>query len=1101
MTSPPPPGLRLLAIGDGPGDARALDFCLALPPGWSATLFSPLPGTEGRTIIEHGSIVRELRQGLEPLGEPLPRPPLQGDTLLLDLAAAAARNAPLRAELRRLAGDADLVLHFSPWSARACRGHGRPEVYSPAGFMLGAVLEGLRGPGLEAAWAELWALENGLAQRAALLLSPSPLEANVFRLLYGLPPTAMEEAGPFPPAGRLARLSSEPPAPRTPVTLALNDYPLHNPRNGGAVRSLGLLGGLSRDVVAITLGPQSRFVLHGEALLEVCLPRPAAQRLLGRSLQRIADAPIHDLLGAAHVADMPLLARLLGALGPRLDATVFEHPYMAPLLPALRRAAGSVSVVLHAHNVEGPLKAELLEGHPLAALATSFTEDLERQLTAAARLVICCSEADAEHFRGADREVLVVPHDAVLADEPREADPAGALPLRAGFLASAHGPNRAAARFIAEELAPAFPEVVFEIVGSVGETLSGTLPANLIRHGVLPDKRMRDVLATWSVALNPVETGGGASVKLAQYLALGLPSISTPHAARGFAASAVAAGLVVPLGRFPAALRRLLSAPGEREALAADARRHWASPARWAPLQAARTAVAALAGAQTVPRPPRRLLAIADDGSSERAARFDTALEGLLPGFSEVEILRPASPAAPPSPERLRVLGREAETILADFAPLLPSDAPPMPWTGFLPAEPRRAGRQASARFGLLLPAGAAWVQLRLSAPRPLALRLHLRTPEGAKLAALRSRRVPAAQSLLELDLSRLTTARPALLLAEVMDTARWKGTDELRLLQFACGAAAGGPPRLADLHRDAMDAYRSAFPQHWRESAWRVADRRSATERVLLGNGQTLAEAALAEAGGTYDHLLLPAEAASAPARAQGGPRVLAVALGGPDIFGTVPEATGPGLRAAHVAVAAFPGMWPVRPASGEILRRMREMEEEAPLHRIARGRAALGLRQPYLLAASLDGAMPVGAEALHALTAPIGLDLVLAGGGRARRLPPEGEAVTAAVPLAGLLGAKGVECCGLWLPEAAADERALIALAWLTGVPVMAAFTNWYARQSVQQSVTGLLLRPPHWNSLEAVLRQPALRVSMARGGADALHRWLEASRSWAL
>ncbi|WP_043836012.1 hypothetical protein [Muricoccus aerilatus] len=62
------------------------------------------------------------------------------------------------------------------------------------------------------------------------------------------------------------------------------------------------------------------------------------------------------------------------------------------------------------------------------------------------------------------------------------------------------------------------------------------------------------------------------------------------------------------------------------------------------------------------------------------------------------------------------------------------------------------------------------------------------------------------------------------------------------------------------------------------------------------------------------------------------------------------------------------------------------------------------------------------------------------------------------------------------------------------------MAASVNWYAQQSIQQSVTGFLLRPPHWNSLGAVLRQPALSESLSRGGAEALRRWLEASRSWA-
>ncbi|TPG35574.1 hypothetical protein EAH89_30505 [Roseomonas nepalensis] len=532
--SPRPPAPRLLVIGAEPGDRRALDFCLGLPPPWPVTLLTPLPGEDaGAFPAAPAGGLREWRRGVEPPGVTaaalLAEAGVEGPAPLLGLALAASRNVALRRDLLRLAGEADIVLHFSAWSAEACRGHGRPEVYLPAGFLFGAALEGLRGHDLGGACELLWALESDLAQRAALTLSPGSPEARAFRLLYGL--AALEKGGPGALAERLPALAGAG-ARRPeilPVTLALNDYPLHDPRNGGAVRSQGLLAGFDRDVVALTLGARPAVVALGPRVIEVVLPRAPAQRRLARDLHRLADAPLDDLVAAAHAAENPALAALLAGLGPRLDAVVFEHPYMAPLLAGLRRDAGPVPVVHHAHNVEVALKAELLAGHPLAAPALAFARRLESALVAEADLVLCCSEADADHFRAGGRadRVLVVPHEAIMPeDAPQSAPPGAGAPLRVGFLASAHPPNQEAARFIAEDLAPAFPEAVFEIAGSVCATLPAARPANLLAHGVLPPDRLRAAMAGWSVALNPVESGGGSSVKLAEYLLLGLPSLS-----------------------------------------------------------------------------------------------------------------------------------------------------------------------------------------------------------------------------------------------------------------------------------------------------------------------------------------------------------------------------------------------------------------------------------------------------------------------------------------------------------------------------------------------------------------------------------------------
>ena len=110
------------------------------------------------------------------------------------------------------------------------------------------------------------------------------------------------------------------------------------------------------------------------------------------------------------------------------------------------------------------------------------------------------------------------------------------------------------------ELAPAFPDATFEIVGSVCTALNVPLTANIVLHGLVTESRKTEILAAWDVALNPVESGGGSSLKLPDYMAHGLVTLNTAWGARGFAVERCDAGLIVQRHEFRSALARLLCA-------------------------------------------------------------------------------------------------------------------------------------------------------------------------------------------------------------------------------------------------------------------------------------------------------------------------------------------------------------------------------------------------------------------------------------------------------------------------------------------------------------------------------------------------------------
>ena len=56
----------------------------------------------------------------------------------------------------------------------------------------------------------------------------------------------------------------------------------------------------------------------------------------------------------------------------------------------------------------------------------------------------------------------------------------------------------------------------------------------MIFHGVLSENELLEIASKCSFAVNPVFSGGGSNVKNADYLALGLPILTTNFGIRGF---------------------------------------------------------------------------------------------------------------------------------------------------------------------------------------------------------------------------------------------------------------------------------------------------------------------------------------------------------------------------------------------------------------------------------------------------------------------------------------------------------------------------------------------------------------------------------------
>lgn len=377
--------------------------------------------------------------------------------------------------------------------------------------------------------------------------------------------------------------------PRTDIerslVLALNDYSILQTASGGIARLRGLLTHLDCDVVLLSFGTRFDVVLIEAGVLHATIPKTPAHRAFEDAVNEGEINSVNDGVASLFVSSNQALTELACTFARRSEAVIFEHPYMAPVLDAISAVRPDLPVIYSAHNVEAIHKKQQLRKHRIGSILTSFISDLERRLIAQAHLVVCCTEADGAHFASSGVKTVIVPNGSVLPNEDvlakaRQRSQEEAQP-RIGFIGSSHGPNVEAAMFIVRELAPNMPFARFELIGSVCTALTAPLAKNVVLHGVVDELTKTLVMGGWAIALNPVESGGGSSLKLPDYMGHALATLSTPAGSRGFLLEEHQAGQVVERRQFCATLERMLGDREIRLRQQANARRYAAEHLSW----------------------------------------------------------------------------------------------------------------------------------------------------------------------------------------------------------------------------------------------------------------------------------------------------------------------------------------------------------------------------------------------------------------------------------------------------------------------------------------------------------------------------------------
>ena len=337
---------------------------------------------------------------------------------------------------------------------------------------------------------------------------------------------------------------------RAKVTVATT-YPIYPPRGGGQNRIFYLYKELAKtmDIEIICLvnsNQKYKKTQVAKNLYEIRVPKSHTHQEKEEEMRLQAGIPITDIAMLYLADETPAYKKEIQKSYLDADFLIATQVYTYEICKSITRKG----IIHDSQNVEYTLKKQMLE-------PTEYNKSLLKKLFTAEKnaaneslFTTVCAYEDAltmqEIYNFNPKNAVVVANGVDLntvnyiSKEKREEikkeisiqDQKTVL-----FIGSWHQPNIDAVEVIFQ-LAQKLPEYKFIIMGSVdkyfeSENKMEQKPKNVGFTGITTDTEKEYFLSIADIAINPMLSGSGTNLKMLDYMANGIPVLSTKIGARG----------------------------------------------------------------------------------------------------------------------------------------------------------------------------------------------------------------------------------------------------------------------------------------------------------------------------------------------------------------------------------------------------------------------------------------------------------------------------------------------------------------------------------------------------------------------------------------
>ena len=261
-----------------------------------------------------------------------------------------------------------------------------------------------------------------------------------------------------------------------------------------------------------------------------------------------------------------------------------EHPWQFSYVHKINREY-KLPLILVEHNAEFELIKQTMKSQFLSKKTYQIALNTEKYALEYSDFIFATSKEDKQKlvnkFDIEENKIYIIPNGVDVSEfsphlsiekeiEKKDMGLAGKKVVL--FTGWKHPPNiEAVAEIIKIAGKIKNGNIFFLIVGRCGDAFKNIKKSNILFTGYVEDTT--PYLNVADVAINPMLSGSGTNIKVLEYLALGLPTITTPVGARGLEMVSNKHVIIANTGNFPNAIIDLLKDKEKQKELSKNGRK------------------------------------------------------------------------------------------------------------------------------------------------------------------------------------------------------------------------------------------------------------------------------------------------------------------------------------------------------------------------------------------------------------------------------------------------------------------------------------------------------------------------------------------------